>query len=311
MSILPQLENDLRRAADRRFVAAPTLRPRRLGGILAVAASLAAVLVAVGALALLGHDRRQNRSQHPGRPLTANSRAQLLATLGVLRRRQTEAGRQAVGTHTRDAAIPAQNGLRVDRSLMRFVPGAAGSAVVLLPVGDAHGHYGLQLSLLFPNGGGALDNPASIGAVRAHGAELCAAWHLRNVCAIVVPDGVTRVVLGAPSVVGQSVTIHPATCCVTAAVHDNVATFAIPALTAASRRLPRYLYYVTARSTMSWFDGRHAVAHLKTSLDLTASVDHGRLRSPKDAIPSAQLCAREIADCRRLTQGPQRGPRRH
>ncbi len=92
MSYLPELRGSLVQAAERRTevarrATAPMRRPRLSGGlVLALSAALTAA-VAAAVLLAAGHGPGGASASRPAR----NSRAQLIATLSVLRRPQTAA----------------------------------------------------------------------------------------------------------------------------------------------------------------------------------------------------------------------------
>ena len=111
MTILSQLERDLFSAAEERLRPDATAPHRRSGSLLSsfrarlgrAAASLALVLsvavvvaVAVVAVAVLGHGRHPGPSATASGPSGGSPRAELIRTLGVLRRPQTKADLQGV-----------------------------------------------------------------------------------------------------------------------------------------------------------------------------------------------------------------------
>ncbi|MGH2914879.1 MAG: hypothetical protein ACRDMX_07815, partial [Solirubrobacteraceae bacterium] len=133
------------------------------------------------------------------------------------------------------------------------------------------------------------------------GAGICTPSKATNLCAIVVPDGVSHVTVGALAT-HDAVAIKNADAVrASVPVRDNVASFTVPALAASSRTLPRHLYFVDVTADVTWSAGGRAIRHTATPLELTARIGHNApIPGPDSAIPSAAQCARELASCRAM-----------
>lgn len=325
MSILPALEHELRRAADRRLAPAhepPAARRRTtLQPLLIAAASVIAIAVAVGALVALGHRQRPAAGDRVTTTTSARTpRSELLAALGVLRRPQSASALHAAPAHLLGLGPSGPSDPRLIRSLVRVVPGPGDAAVQILPTSYRRSRparartVGLNLSITLPNGSGAVTSRAtSIAELLAHGAALCATAHGRNLCAVVVPDGVARVTIGAVRQANAPLSLSdPRVLRSTATVHDNVATFTLPSPRASSRRLPSHLYLADMTTGMSWLGGDgHALAQTTVTMQVTVRVGRSvRIPPPDQAIPDATQCAVELNVCR-ATLEPRRARRRH
>lgn len=256
MTLLPEYRAQLYGAAERRARRRPL---PTLARSWPVAVSTAVVIVvAVVAVAMLSHGHAPSAAPSPSpnsRP-TATSN-QLTGMLGVLRRPQTEADRQAwipaffrtfASSGCRAANTPLQCSLRLDRALIRqvLVPGS-GYRVGLLPYTGGAAITGVALTLRGPGldylaAGPWSDSttiPTGLSALRSRGLMLSAyiAQGI-NRGVIVVPDGVARVVLGPVRLTDRSVTRRIApTAGASAVVHDNVALFQLNGLTMENLRL--------------------------------------------------------------------------
>jgi hypothetical protein len=90
--------------------------------------------------------------------------------------------------------------------------------------------------------------------------------------AVLVPDGVAKVTLQPTRIVSPPAPItarHFGT--ITASVHDNVAAFRFPVLTATNARKTSALYGVTVIARATWFDQRGNLIH-RTSIPLYLSI---------------------------------------
>jgi DNA-directed RNA polymerase specialized sigma24 family protein len=156
MTILPQLERDLfnaaeerlrpdARAPDRRSGSPPSSFRAQLGQAAASLSLLVSVAVAIAiavvAVALLGHGHHASQSTSASGPSRGSTRAELIRTLGVLRRPQTKADLDGIGRIDRELkARPKQMGSileqwgypNLDRRLARVVNIPAWRAKVLI-----------------------------------------------------------------------------------------------------------------------------------------------------------------------------------
>jgi hypothetical protein len=209
------------------------------------------VLVAV---AVLGH----GHAPSPPTPSAPAARAsQLTSMLGVLRRPQTEADRQTwvpgffntfASPGCRAANTPLQCSLRLDRPLVREVDVfGSGYRVGLLPYTSAGKIAGVAVTLRGPGidylaAGPWSDRttiPPGISALRRRGLML--SMYVSDGVdrgAIVVPDGVDRVVLGPIHLLNTTITPRFAPIDgASAVVHDNVAMFQLNGLTVKNLQL--------------------------------------------------------------------------
>jgi hypothetical protein len=251
MTLLPEYRAQLYAAAGRR--AHRRFRTITSGWPVAASAALAAGVL-VAAVAVLSH-RQPPRSSAPSGP-AASARA-LVDMLGVLRRPQSEADRRTwVPGFFRTFASPGcgkantryQCTLRLDRPLIRqvTVPGS-GYRIGLLPYTSAGKIAGVAVTLRGPGinylAGGpwsdATTIPAGFSALRTRGLMLSGYVSAGvNRGAIVVPDGVARVVIGPIRLLDRSVmTQVTPKAGVTATVHDNVALFQLHGLTVQGLKL--------------------------------------------------------------------------
>ena len=180
MTLLPQLEQDLFNAAEERLRRDATAPHRRSSSLLAslrarlgrAAASLALVLsvavavaVAVIAVAVLGHGRHAGPSATASGPSGGSPRAELVRSLGVLRRPQTKADLRGLEQLDRDIrALPKKGWVgprlkdsELDRPLARVVNVPVWRAKVLIaptrsqpsPTSGQRAE-GVHLALLWP-----------------------------------------------------------------------------------------------------------------------------------------------------------------
>jgi len=219
VTILPQLERDLFNAGEERLrpdATAPnrrsgspasSFRPRlgRGAGALPVILSVAvAIAVAVVAVAVLGHRHRASQGTTASGPSGGSSRAELIRTLGVLRRPQTKADLQGLERLDREVraslkALPhigptfTQWGYhQLDRRLARVVNvhlPAWSTKVLIAPISSQPSPTsgqrieGVHVAMLWTGNGLAFpggrifddgpghngDAPTSVGALLAHG----------------------------------------------------------------------------------------------------------------------------------------------
>jgi hypothetical protein len=272
VTVLPQLERDLLEAAREQLAVEATLRreldradrgradgvphvPRRhLGGVLATVLSLA-VVVAIAAVGLTALKHGAG-SRTAARPTVADARAELIRSLGVLRRSQTSAerhisvplslgGSQAALGHraTSNSARPLLSSYgdpTVDKSRVRRVEIPDGSlAIIPLTYRPSiqSGRRVEAVSLVLHVAGSPIEvlSPASVGTVRSEGLNVFTYAHGRNRGALLVPDGVAAVTLGRFQVRSPVNVSRPALPLIRAGVHNNVAAFALNALIVASR----------------------------------------------------------------------------
>lgn len=320
MSLMPEYRTQLYRAAGRRA----GRRRWALGAGWPVAVS-AAVAVAVALVAIVALDRRHPSSppahsttsattSPSAQPSPQISPPQLLDTLGVLRRPQTNVDRQAwipgffrtfASSGCRAANTPLQCTLRLDRPLIRevAVPGS-GYQVGLLPYTGGEGIAGVAVTLHGPGiyylaAGPWSDSttfPPGLAALRSRGLMLSAYVSDgidRGV--LVVPDGVARVAIGPVHLTDLSITsrVTP-TPGAGAAVHDNVALFQLNGLSVANLRLKadrlgRFfyqgsgrechinfaIYALPATATMTWFGrGGRPVNHVRLNFRVYVGTHH-------------------------------------
>lgn len=292
MTILSQLERNLFQAAkehleagddplqdgighDRLRSTPPARRPGLTRRRPAIAASLPMVLaiavaVAVVAVALTTfHHRHPATGDAVGAGGASSSRAQLIHTLGVLRRPQTKAdlyarlpGQPRAGLDQelpgflrpstaecggRNRSLPTC-AVSVDKPLIRTVSSAATPYKVgILPVvrqrtsASAERTEGLVITLRGPgiylaDSG---PNPTSVAALRRHGLLLSAyGAHGVNRGAIVVPDAVAKVELGQLRLLEPTRSIQPLHIASTSSdVTDNVALFQLTGITEKNLRI--------------------------------------------------------------------------
>jgi hypothetical protein len=251
MTLLPEYRAQLYGAAERRAGRGALSLPRLWPVALSTAVAVGVVVVAV---AVLSH---RHASSPPARSGPAASRSQLTEMLGVLRRPQTQADRKTwvpgffntfASPGCRAASSPFQCTLRLDRPLIRqvVVPGS-GYQVGLLPYTSAGKIAGVAITLRGPGidylaAGPWSDRttiPPGLSALRARGLMLPAfVSEGVNRGAIVVPDGVARLVLGPVRLTDRSVTRRLAPVAgASAVVHDNVAVFQLNGLTVQNLQL--------------------------------------------------------------------------
>lgn len=283
MTLLPQLEQDLFNAAEERLRRDATAPHRRSSSLLAslrarlgrAAASLALVLsvavavaVAVIAVAVLGHGRHAGPSATASGPSGGSPRAELVRSLGVLRRPQTKADLRGLEQLDRDIrALPKKGWVgprlkdsELDRPLARVVNVPVWRAKVLIaptrsqpsPTSGQRAE-GVHLALLwpkktaFPSLVGSGPTPTSVGALLVHGLAVDPVVpgldQIHGVVrgpdvqdgVLLVPDGVASIKVGrftADVTVGglstKALKAALAEIHGTAAVHDNIAAFQLP-----------------------------------------------------------------------------------
>ena len=268
MTVLPELEDQLVRAAAKNAAAAHgrarTARlPRRAGplaGAVGVAALIAVtVVIAAGALILVGDHDHHPRASHP-HPTPAvtieTSRAQLIRILGVLRRPQTYADlhspaieRFLAGYHSGSTSLLYSVGTPEVPLIRRAASTPWGSGVFVIPMKPlsaarlaalrarypqlpqlAELPHGETIDLEVGFGGGCCATAAGIEAgheVTTQGAgRSFAGGSTQTRLTLVVPDGVARVEFvfpRQPSRYEPGSPIYPAPLRVTVPVHGNVA----------------------------------------------------------------------------------------
>lgn len=314
MSILPQLEQELLRAAEERLGQARSRRRRRLPvGSLALAASvLVAGAVAVLALTAL------HRTPRPEPSVTAApmARIQLIQTLGVLRRPQTRAERILSGTFSirhvvnplaamqdHRAGTPSAR-TTVDRSLVRVVKDGADDEVWIVPATHTSqsGQQTVQLYVAAHTDATAT-GPASLQTLQTRGVGLFTHSPVdpssgRNWGVLVVPDGVARVTLTRLRVAGPVARVRPTVeVNRTAVVHSNVASFSIRIPPASIPTATAGLYLVNAIAQMIWRDARGRLVRMTTmSVQVTMRLRGG---------PRPKLGTTGILNSAFCTQNPQ------
>jgi hypothetical protein len=251
MTLLPEYRAQLYGAAERRARRGAVSLPRFWPVAISTAVAAAVVIVAVAALS---YRHPVSAPTHSGR---AASTSQFTGMLGVMRRPQTRADRRArvpgffntfASKACRAASTPLQCTLRLDRPLIREVAvPSSGYRVGLLPYTSEGKIAGLAVTLRGPGinyraAGPWIDSttiPPGLSALRTHGLMLSTYVSVGvNRGAIVVPDGVARVVLGPVRLTERSVTRRIApTAGASAAVHDNVALFQLNGLTTENLKL--------------------------------------------------------------------------
>ncbi len=258
MTLIPEIEASLlsavrarQRASRRRLVAAP---------VATVALVSLAVVVALGALVLLSGQHHATPTS-PGAAHEATSRRQLLDTLAVLRRPQAHPGITA----SRLRSLVARRGT-LDGPLVRTVTvPSLRERVALLPLSSTAGAQGpnaerLAVSFLGPTRGAQAPVSEAIGVrqLRTHGISAVSAPTV-NDHVLVVPDGVVRVTINRVTVNGgRRLELAPHRLGGrTAAVHDNVAGFALGPLIAENPGRASLLGFPALAQT-TWFgaDGR-------------------------------------------------------
>jgi hypothetical protein len=315
MTLLPEYRAQLYGAAERRARRGVVNLPRLWPVAVSTAVAAAVVVVAVAALS---HSHRHNASPPAGSGPVASTvpAGPLTEMLGVLRRPQTEADRQtwvpgffdtfaSPRCRVASASTPFQCTLRVDRPLIRevAVPGW-GYRIGLIPYTSKGKIAGVAVTLRGPGinylaAGPWSDStiiPAGLSALRTRGLMLPAyVSDGVNRAALVVPDGVARVVLGPIHLRDTTITSRLTPIAgATSAVFDNVALLQLNGLTvqnlelrsAAQRRfyyegsghecrLSLAVYKIPALTHMEWLaaDGR-VVKHTLIQFPLYVSARH-------------------------------------
>ena len=312
MTLLPEFHDQLHvaasRQARRRLRQRIAVPQTRLGTILVPLLSIL-VAVTVGAIALTAGGAGPGAAPVSRPSSVASSRTELLLTLGALRTPQSAADRRALrsggfqGLQTGPIAarlmknpqyrrmLRAQGYPRIDQPLVRTVRLASGGALTLVPMTfqptTAHIHgldrpvtftlhgpriEGLALELRLPGTGLNAESATSVAVLRAQGVSIVTYDRGRNVGAIVVPDGVTKVTLSAfraPRILHLTRFRIPT---VTASVHDNVAVFHVvaPRVTTHGRGpgdpMPG-LVSADAYTRMTWFGAQGQILN-RTTIDI-------------------------------------------
>jgi hypothetical protein len=320
VSLMPEYRAQLYRAAQQH--AGRRRHAPGAGWPVGVSAAVAVAVALVAVMAL--HHRHpavpttdrvtSSTTSSTAQPSPEISPPQLLSTLGVLRRPQTEADRQAwipgffrtfASGGCREANTPLQCTLRLDRGLIRevVVPGS-GYQVGLLPYTGAGATVGVAVTLQGPGIDYAAAGPWSdsttfppgLSALRSRGL-LLSAYVSDGVDrgVIVVPDGVARVVIGpvhlSDTSLGARVTPTPGA---SAAVHDNVALFQLNGLSVkglglkAAQLGPFFsqgsgsrcqinfaIYALPASATLAWFGpGGRLVNHVRIAFRVFVGTHH-------------------------------------
>lgn len=303
MTLLPEYRAQLYDAAERR-ARRPVIRVARSWPLVVSTAVVVGLVVA--AVAVLSHRQPSNPPAHSG---PASVARQLEDVLGVFRRPQTRADLQApMPGFLRISSNPGCRGAnsarwvctqQVVRPLIRSVavpgsgytvglfpvtarPPASAGPIILGVAATLHGP-GIVLSATDPPRFGGASAPGGLAEIRKEGLILSAyVSDGINRGAILVPDGVSRVVVGPVHLLDTTVTSRfTPTSGASAVVHDNVALFQLNGLSVKnlqlnSHRLGRYfsrgsspgggcpinfvVYALPATATVTWFapDGRLA-----------------------------------------------------
>jgi hypothetical protein len=308
MTILPQLERDLFRAAKQRLPAADTPdetrdhpgrpEPRssgRWGGFrrrLATTATTLPILLAVAVTVIVAafaltlfHHGRQSPPATPASSTQA-TRQQLIQMLGILRRPQTKAD---LNPKFNPFAGPlAQQGYpKLDRALVRVVTIPAWHAKVGVEPAtwqpsrsSPQRSEGVDLELWIGNKPtippsshiGTGPRPTSVETVRAHGLALAGNVRGKDLMdgVLLVPDGVARITLRPIRVIKAPVRVDPSRFgTATATVHDNIAEFQLTIPTVAGRNFVSSMLGTSAVVQATWFDaGGNVIKHTTTNLDV-------------------------------------------
>jgi hypothetical protein len=316
MSVLPTVRRQVLEAAERQAtpgrtgIGAPWRRRRvRIGSILMAALSAVAILVAVGALVLLG---RHGSTSTPSPTTVSTSRQELLQTLGVLRAPPTAAARRAMECAKSRPSPPSRAFIACRRTSSVSVLAPFSSAprqmlaisgyrkldpplirVVAIPQFDAsltlapatwqpsrHSPQrveGLEVALGYSRGQTG-SGPEGVATVSTHGmavSDANATPKMTTVLgAVVVPDGVASVTLEPIRLISPPARLDPHRFgTVTAPVHDNVAAFQFPVPTATNRHTRSALYGVPVVARSIWHDKQgNVISRTTTRLYLSIRV---------------------------------------
>lgn len=312
MSILPQLERDLGRAADERLRAniagsRPQFRSRvrvAVAGLPVVLSVLVAVVIAVIAL---GSFRHGHGSVQPAGPKTS-PRAELIRAIAVLRQPQVPADRgtrleqqlfelgppaKFLQTHPQARKRLARAGYPApERALFRVVPVPSLHAHVLIApttykpsAASSQRTEGLNLLVQSPGnlGIGTGPRPATVGSFLAHGLNIFFGMGTKaNPGVLLVPDGVARVTFGPARplpfqtpyrVDPKAVAEATATVHATAIVHDNIAAFNLKVPTIASPHAYSFTPAINATTPTTWYAANGSVIrHTTTKIFVLVNV---------------------------------------
>jgi hypothetical protein len=313
LSPLP-IETVQRRIAE--TGASPPVLKRRISlpGFSAVIAGLgAAVAVAIAVLAIvtLGHRAPRvspagtGRPRNPGARVTGirAERQELITSLGVLRRAQSTADREATlpspfrplglglaATAALQARERKQGGdPSIDRPLVRMIRTSAGDEISIVPetfqpsTKSPTRAEGIAIAIQTRGNPQAVDTgprPVSVSYFTTHGLAI---FNDTRRGAVLVPDGVARVTLvgfGATQL-GARATVDSAKIAgKTAAVHDNLASFTLSDLSATSRS-GSGSFGGSGEVRMIWFNASgQVIAHTATDFSTLYITIHGPAPSP-------------------------------
>jgi hypothetical protein len=294
MTILREFHDQLYAAAQcqtRRRLPRPSIPlPRWLGTIVLTGISTA-IVVAVAAVLLSAHGVAPSRTPTSRTPGVANSRTELMQTLGALRTPQTAASRRIAAILTKAPRNQRDQGYpQIDGPLVRSLRLAPGGAATLVPTTfrqtTPHNHglgkritftlhgpriEGLSVLLRLPGTASVQASPVTVAALQAHGANVFTYVHHHNTGVVVVPDGVTSVRLSAFHVTSR-VHVDPVLIpAVTASVHNNIALFHVVAPTVTTHGGPpgdgaSGMYSTGADVRMTWF-GPHGQVLKHSTID--------------------------------------------
>ncbi len=308
MTVLPNLERDLIRAAERATASAQDSPARVVRGRLAERAALIGavvitVLIGAGTVIVLGaHQQKQGPSA------AAAGRGELIDALAVLRRPQTTADRHstlpspyivpALRPPQLRAIIKRRNRAErklagdpsVDRPLVRQIVTPAGDEISVVPEtwqpsrSSPRRAEGLGISIHTPGNSQSVDTgpqPTSTRSFLAHG---LAVFNDTRRGVVLVPDGVARVTLRGfepitirlPNRPPELIPINePSIAGQSSAVRDNIATFTLAGLTAVSRSASFELG-TAATVRLTWFNAAGRIIRQTTTefAELYVTVKH-------------------------------------
>lgn len=316
MTLLPEVEHALLTAIRAPHAARSRSRSRQrlraLGPAVTITLSGLALLVAIGALVLLG-GRHHPTATAPDRVVPAavpSTRHTLLQTLGVLRRPQV--GRPIKLDKLLRAVVntpppPAKAGRRdergtSDRALLRSVavrgtPYTAILAPIRYPA-TRGAAASMKLNLVLarpairrtndrPLNAVAFTSPLSVATLRAQGLFLLVD-NAANPGVMVVPDGVARIQIGpdmrlaltrSQGQANPNLTLPGQIAPVTATVHDNVAGFRLGRVSGHAK-VSHGLFLVPVRLPATWYAANGRVI---ARFDLTVTYIRAMLRPPRSS----------------------------
>jgi hypothetical protein len=326
MSILPELERDLGRAADQRLrapAAGSRSRSRRRARVAAsalpvVLGVLAAVVIAVIAI---GAFRHGHGSAHPAGPKHAMSpRAELIHAIAALREPQISADQDPglhrflqigppaayVRTHPQARKELSHLGYpRPDRGLLRVVTVPSLQAHVLIDPttyqpspASPRRTEGINLVAQGPGSFGITGTgprPRTVGSFLMHGLSIFGGGSKTNPGVLLVPDGVARVTLGPARplpfqtpyrVKAKAIAKATATVYATTSVHDNIAAFDLKVPTIVSPAAFSGVPAIAATAATTWYAANGTVIRRTTSQIYVSVKIIGRPR------PLPQICKR-------------------